>query len=62
MERIHSKIYSVGYFSQKSGDLCQEALDLQLELEAWRLDLPPRFDFMSSKTRSHPLPYNLGML
>ncbi|KAH8898651.1 hypothetical protein GQ53DRAFT_710559 [Thozetella sp. PMI_491] len=62
MERIHSKIYAVSHLTQTSENLCKEAQDLQLELEAWRQTLPSHLDFISSKTKSNPLPYNLGML
>ncbi|KAL0937135.1 fungal specific transcription factor domain-containing protein, partial [Colletotrichum truncatum] len=62
MERIHNKIYAVSHLTQTSENLCKEALDLQLELEAWRQCLPTHLDFITYKTKMSPLPYNLSML
>lgn len=62
MERIHNKVYAVGHLTQSSDVLCEETLALDLELKAWRTNLPPHLDFVASKTHSHPLPYNLSML
>ncbi|CZR55906.1 uncharacterized protein PAC_05794 [Phialocephala subalpina] len=62
MERIHSKVYAVSYSTQKSDDLCNESLALDHELKSWRKDLPPHLDFIASKNKTNPLPYNLSML